>query len=202
MYKMLTDIQMKDLASRMGVPLEFIGFKSDIPLKLKANRSYIINLEDALSKDGAVNKGSHWTCFQVREYPNKVKEAIYFDSYGVGPPQVVCKRIEKNFGCGVYHTEKDIQSLMSEVCGYYCLAFLHFINESPYASKHLIQDADTFMDMFDDLEKNVDFKKNEYVLKHFFMSKDPAMRKSVDVIEDDVEDTMRAQQSEKMMAEI
>lgn len=56
--------------------------------------------------------------------------------------------------------------------------------------------------MFDDLEKNVDFKKNEYVLKHFFMSKDPAMRKSVDVIEDDVEDTLRAQQSEKMMAEI
>ncbi len=199
---MLTDTQMTDLAKRMDIPLAFIGFKSDLPSKIEANKSYVVNLEDALSKDGTLNRGSHWTCFQVAKYPNGVAECFYFDSYGVGPPQIVCKSVERDFGCGIYHNKKDIQSLMSEVCGYYCLAYLHFINASPYASKHLITDSDTFLDMFDDLDEKYDFKKNEYVLKHFFLSKDPAMRKSVEIIDDDVEDQMKAHQSKAMSAEI
>jgi len=36
--------------------------------------------------------------------------------------------------------------------------------------------------MFDDLNKSVDFKKNEYILKHFFSSEDPSLRKEIDVI--------------------
>jgi len=36
--------------------------------------------------------------------------------------------------------------------------------------------------MFDDLNKSVDFKKNEYILKHFFRSEDPSLRKEIDVI--------------------
>ena len=56
--------------------------------------------------------------------------------------------------------------------------------------------------MFDDLDEKYDFKKNEYVLKHFFLSKDPAMRKSVEIIDDDVEDQMKAHQSKAMSAEI
>ena len=41
---------------------------------------------------------------------------------------------------------------------------------------------DAFLDMFDDLNTSVDWKKNEYILKHFFLSEDPTMRKSVDVL--------------------
>jgi hypothetical protein len=36
--------------------------------------------------------------------------------------------------------------------------------------------------MFDDLNKSVDFKKNEYILLHFFRSKDPKLRKEIDNI--------------------
>jgi hypothetical protein len=36
--------------------------------------------------------------------------------------------------------------------------------------------------MFDDLNKSVDFKKNEYILKHFFRSTDPKLRKAIEVI--------------------
>jgi hypothetical protein len=36
--------------------------------------------------------------------------------------------------------------------------------------------------MFDDLNVSVDFKKNEYILKHFFRSEDPSLRKEIDVI--------------------
>jgi hypothetical protein len=38
------------------------------------------------------------------------------------------------------------------------------------------------MDMFDDLNKSCDFKKNEYILKYFFRAEDPSLRKEVDVI--------------------
>jgi hypothetical protein len=38
------------------------------------------------------------------------------------------------------------------------------------------------MEMFDDLNKSIDFKKNEYILKHFFRSEDPSLRKEIDVI--------------------
>ena len=35
--------------------------------------------------------------------------------------------------------------------------------------------------MFDDLNHSVDFKKNEYVLKHFFRSSDPDKRNAIDI---------------------
>jgi hypothetical protein len=35
--------------------------------------------------------------------------------------------------------------------------------------------------MFDDLNKSVDFKKNEYILKHFFVPKDPKLRKEIEI---------------------
>ena len=39
-----------------------------------------------------------------------------------------------------------------------------------------------FLHYFDDLNKSIDWKKNEYVLKMFFQSSDPALRKEIDVI--------------------
>jgi hypothetical protein len=39
-----------------------------------------------------------------------------------------------------------------------------------------------FLDYFEDLNKAVDWKKNEYILKHFFQSSDPSLRKEIDVI--------------------
>jgi hypothetical protein len=42
---MLTDRDLRILAPKMGVPLEFIGFKDDLPKRMKANKAYIINLD-------------------------------------------------------------------------------------------------------------------------------------------------------------
>ena len=182
---MLTDGQIKEIAPRMGIPLEWIGFKSDLPNKIKANRAYIVNLDNETDLDGDDNSGTHWTCFQVMDYPNGKKEAIYFDSYGISPPEIVKSRIKKSFGITyVPYTTKDIQSLMSDVCGYYCMAFLHFINASPYRSGNLFDDVEKFLGMFLDLNKSYDFKHNEYILKHFFQSKDPSKRKPVEVLKD------------------
>lgn len=183
MYRMLTDGDINSMAPRMGVPLEFCGFKSDLPYKIKANKSYIINLDSEEDLDGDRNTGTHWTCFQVMEYPNGKTEAIYFDSYGVAPPQIVSDRIKRNFDIKyVPYNTKNIQSMMSDACGWYCMAFLHFINENPLRTRMLYTDVETFLDLFNDLEKKVDWKYNEWMLKQFFQAKDPAKRKPIDVI--------------------
>jgi hypothetical protein len=56
--------------------------------------------------------------------------------------------------------------------------------------------------MFDDLNKVYDFKRNEYTLKHFFLAKDPKVRKSVEIITDDVKDQMEAYKTKTMDATI
>jgi hypothetical protein len=99
------------------------------------------------------------------------------------PPENIKKVTEQTTGKqGLPHTDKDIQSLMNNACGYYCLALGHFINASQFRSKDLYDDVSTFLDMFDDLNKSVDFKKNEYILKHFFRSENEKLRKEIDVI--------------------
>ena len=172
---MLTDIQIKDLAKKMNIPLERVCFKDQLPQKpLKFNISYIINMDNELDEDGKPNEGSHWVCFQINKYKSGVKEGIYFDSYGQPPPEIVEKYCGK-----IPYNKKDIQSLMCGACGWYCLAFLHFINSSPCRSRHLYTDAEGFMSMFDDLNKSIDYKKNEFVLKHFFEPKDKSLRKPI-----------------------
>lgn len=185
---MLTNIQIKDLAKRMSIPLEYVGFKNELPKKLKANKSYIINLDDDVDKaTGTMSGGSHWTACQIMEYPNGKKEGIYFDSYGMPPPEIVKKRVTDSFNIGLPYNTKDIQSLLNNACGFYCLAFLHFINVYPQRSKNLYWDTEAFLDLFEDLNKSIDFKKNEYILKMFFQPEDPSLRKPIEVIAEDTD---------------
>jgi hypothetical protein len=175
---MLNDQQIWELAERMNVPLVFCNFKDKLKKKpLKYNASYIVNMEDSVSKDGKMNPGSHYVCFQINKYPNGKKESIYFDSFGMPQPDTITDYV----GGIMPHNDKDIQSLMNSACGWYCLAFLHYINSYEGKTSHLYTDAKHFIDMFDDLEKEHNHLKNEFVLKHFFRSADPALRKPIEV---------------------
>lgn len=200
----LTDSQLKILANIMEFPLAGIFFKDELPKKLEFNKAYIINIEDAEDEEGNDNGGTHWTCLQINKYPNEKIEGIYFDPYGVGMPQDVEKAVFNTINKKIPNTTKDIQSLMNNACGYFVSAFLHFINSSQYRSKDLFQDVSTFLSMFDDLNKSVDFKKNEYILKHFFRNKNIDERVPVDIdeiVEDDNSrvDMMKLPADVKMM---
>lgn len=177
---MLTDSQLEELAKRMSIPLEGIYFKNELP-SLKTNVAYIINLQDSETDDGEQNDGTHWTYLQVREYPNGKIEPFYFDPYGVEPPEVVKQKVRGKFKKYLPYNKNDIQSLMNEACGYYCLALGHYLNAFKYRTGNLLTDADNFIDMFDDLNHSIDWKKNEYILKQFFMEEDPKKRMSDDV---------------------
>lgn len=179
---MLTDTQIEDLAKRMQVPLGGVYFKDELPKQLKFNKVYIINLQDSVTDDGDENSGTHWTMGYIRETPNGTKQPIFFDPYGAPPSENVKKIMKDSCNKDVPYTTKDIQSLMNNACGFYCLGLAHFICASKYRTNDLYRDVDDFMDMFDDLNTSVDWKKNEYILKHFFQAEDPSKRKPIDVL--------------------
>jgi hypothetical protein len=77
--------------------------------------------------------------------------------------------------------KKDLQSIVAEVCGYYCLALLHFVNSSPARSGHLYSDCDFFVDLFDDLAVSRDHLKNEWILRQLFQAEDPKKRRLIEV---------------------
>jgi hypothetical protein len=170
----LSNTQLFSLAKKMGIPLVFADFKDMLKNeKLQHNKFYIINMEDEFDENGKPNSGSHWVCFQSNKYPNGKVENIYLDSMGcVAPLEVQHFLGEKE----VPYNKKNIQSILGDICGYYCLGFGHFINSFDGRTGDLYTDTNHFLDLFDDLDKCVDFEKNEYILKHFFRSANPKER--------------------------
>lgn len=178
----LTDGQIKELSNRMGIPLGGIFFKNELE-DIEFNKSYFINMQDSVDETGQLNPGTHWVFLQVNKYPSGEIAPFYFDSYGVAPPEDVKKAVEKlTKRKGLPYNKKDIQSLMNNACGFYCLALSHYINASRFRSGSLYKDIDEFLELFDDLNHSVDFKKNEFLLSNFFRSSDPKLRKEIDVI--------------------
>jgi len=175
----LSNDQLFNLAKKMNVPLVFADFKDQLKYhKLKHNKFYIVNLEDEYNQDGKPNEGSHWTCFQSNRYPNGKIENVYMDSMGMPAPIEVQEFLHQK---EVPYNKKNIQSIVADICGYYCLGFGHFINDFKGRTGDLYSDTNHFLDLFEDLDKSVDFKKNEFILKHFFRSSDPKERLPISV---------------------
>ena len=183
----LTDRQIRELCQKMKIPLatnKGIIFKNEIPCNLEYNKAYFINLEDEYNAEGLLNNGSHWTCFQIAKYPSGKVAPIYFDAYGMPPPEIVKEKIMKFCKQKVPFNTKDIQSLMANACGWYCCAYLHYINNFSHRTGDIYLDTEQFLEYFEDLNKSTNFLKNEYVLKHFFQSEDPKLRKEITTIAD------------------
>ena len=90
--------------------------------------------------------------------------------------------MKKTLGRSIPHTTKQIQDLNSDMCGWFCLAFFFYIHTYPKRTKDLYQDVSNFLGFFDDLSKDENLvKKKEFILKHFFRSDDPKLRKKIDV---------------------
>ena len=129
----LTDTQITNLCKRMNIPLAEIVFKDELNAPLEYNKAYFVNLEDSKDEDGRENDGTHWTFLQLVKYPNGKIEKIFFDPYGAPPSENIKKAVKETTKTqGLPYTEKDIQSLMNNACGFYCLALGHFINSSKY----------------------------------------------------------------------
>jgi hypothetical protein len=99
-----------------------------------------------------------------------LKKAIYMDSYGEKEPNEI-KNLLKSNQYKIAHTTKNIQSLMSNLCGYFFGGFIYFLTVSKYRTKNIINDASIFLDLFEDLDITNDIYKNEWILSLFFTDK-------------------------------
>jgi len=108
--------------------------KEELP-KL-TNGFYVINL----------NGHSHWTCLM-----KKGDKCFYYDSFGF-PAQ---EEIEDKMG-EYYCNDRENQDLDASSCGFYCVAFMKFMQSQPNAMKAF----QTFVSLFDK-----DTKKNDMILQ-------------------------------------
>ena len=163
---MLSNYDIQELVVKMNIP-NFRGcfYKDKLP-KIQPNSSYIINLNSELDENNEISKGSHWTCLVTDD----MKKAIYFDSYGESAPNEI-RNLLKSSQYKLGHTSKNIQSLMSNLCGFFCLAFIYFLTVSKFRTKNIINDASIFLDLFEDLDLTQDVYKNEFILSLFFTDK-------------------------------
>lgn len=98
-----------------------------------------------------LNGQSHWTAL-YRDGPH----CFYFDSFGVVPPQLLEDLISDIDGDGLYcYNTKEIQAINSSSCGFYCVAFLKWLDKATQKYK-------AFQD-FQDLFSN-QYQKNEIIL--------------------------------------
>lgn len=77
-----------------------------------------------VNTDGHKQPGTHW----VAMYVNRDGHGCYFDSYGLPPviPQHL-QRLRRN--CKFFrYSAKQLQGPESQLCGHYCVMFLHFMS--------------------------------------------------------------------------
>ena len=110
-FKGLSNTQLENIASKMKLPLNNVIMKDEAN-QIKDDGFYIINLD---KPTGTV---THWTCL----YYHPLK-SYYFDSFGFVPPAEIEEVIMP-----YDHNNKDIQDYNSDACGYYCIAFIKFLN--------------------------------------------------------------------------
>ena len=164
---MLSNFDIIELVNKM----EIKGFKGcyykDKLNSIEPNSSYIINLHSEFNEKNERNTGSHWVALLTDDNKN----AMYFDSYGLSPPKELNHLLKSN-QYKVSNTKKNIQSLMSNLCVFFCLAFIYFLTKSKQRTKNIIYDTLIFIDLFEDLDKVDDVYKNEFVLSLFFTDKE------------------------------
>ena len=163
---MLSNHDIDALVVKLNIP-NFKGcFYKDTLKKIEPSSSYIINLNSEFNEKDERNAGSHWVALLTDD----LKKAIYFDSYGEKEPNEI-KNLLKCNQYKIAHTSKNIQSLMSNLCGYFCLGFIYFLTVSKHRTKNIINDASIFLDLFEDLDFTNDIYKNEWILSLFFTDK-------------------------------
>lgn len=149
-YELLSNYDIIELAKAMGINLIGVFPKNTLKNVPIQNGGYVINLDD---DDGA---GTHWVGFYIQG-----NDAIYFDSFGQVPPLSVIKYCKnKKF----IHSNFIIQNLNQVACGYYQLAFLHYMTNSKL--KNSRYKLNKFIKPFD-LE---DTTQNDNILQQYLIN--------------------------------
>ena len=105
-----------------------------------------------INTDPSFKKGEHWLALYIDPFGR----GTYFDSYGFGPVIDSIRRfISKNTTTLKYNTTL-LQSITSELCGYYCVMFIRAM-VCGLSLEHIVSRFDLFHPT-----------KNDSLVIHFF----------------------------------
>ena len=148
---MLTNDDLEKIAKNYDVKLKGIFMKDKLTNLPIEDGNYIINM------DNSTGIGTHWTALFVSE-----NKAIYFDSFGCVPPQNVIDFVKQRKNIKLGYNNFIMQDLESEKCGFYCIAFLLFLNRSK--NKDIYKATNDFIKMFHN-----DTLENDEILKNYLV---------------------------------
>jgi hypothetical protein len=166
---MISNFDIERICKKLDLPLVGVFSKDTLPTERKIG-SYYINLQN--HNEG---EGTHWVMAKIYCDDERKKEetiavingkrvyrcgAIYFDPFGLDMPKEVEKFLTPFKP--IPFSNKHIQNIRSEVCGWYCIACDYALEER--------QDGDTYLE---DFEKFIALwsdepNKNLTILKAFF----------------------------------
>lgn len=153
--KQLTNFDLMNLAPKMDIQLNDVLMKDQATNKMP-NGYYIFNLEN--SNQG----GSHWVALVKKGNRRRSLDKAfspgkyyYCDPYGIPPPQTMIDLLQINETQLLYN-DSQIQHLDSILCGWYCLVFLHQMQQS----NNMTNNITNFLELF-----YLDTKKNDKEVK-------------------------------------
>ena len=154
-YKLTTttNSDLYSICIKLKIKLNGIYMKDEIPNDLKEG-NYIINLENSNQS------GSHWTCF-IKDKNN----VYYYDSFGVVPPQNIYDISVKN-SLNLYYIDKHDQNLDATSCGWWCIAFLYFMNNTKGSMLDNMKKFDKKFNNKKTIDNEIELKK--YIDKIYF----------------------------------
>jgi len=133
---MISNFELEELASRRGIDLIGVYSKDDLPHKKKVG-SYIINMQN--EHDG---NGTHWVSFIIFEN----RKCCYFDSFGVYMPDDLLNWL--SIFQPVAINKRQIQDIKSEMCGYFCIAFIEFFKNFDLKQYDVFEKYDDYINCF------------------------------------------------------
>jgi hypothetical protein len=134
-------------SQRNNICLNAIVYKDALKQVPIRNGGYIINMANETDNNG----GTHWVGFWIEG-----KRAVYFDPFGIIPPEEVEHYLSKH---NTMYVTKQIQNVFSDICGYYVLYFMYWMNKQRKIP--IFKRADVFCDLF-----SSDPKDNRKILEN------------------------------------
>lgn len=89
--------------------------RNELPSKAKNKETGIINLDNSKGLSLHNNNGSHWVGYYINN-----DSAMYYDSYGLAPPDEFIKYIGNRKL--LYNTDHD--QIKKKTCGYWVILWL------------------------------------------------------------------------------
>jgi hypothetical protein len=123
--------------------------RDQLPRNIK-NGFYIINMEP----NSAHGSGTHWVSFYIGS-----RILIYFDSFGVEPPNDVLALCKHRV---LFWNKKTIQASTSTACGWFSIAFILICGKN----QKVLNNYHHFIGLFSDIQSRNDEILEEILEKH------------------------------------